>query len=121
MNGAVLAVDDDVHILEFLVTLLTMSGFTVRSAMNGREALSVLSTWKPDVIILDLRMPHMDGMTFLEKRQDHPVLKQIPVLAITGDWSLAFETSPADVVLPKPFSIGQLLDHVRGLIAAVSA
>ena len=63
--SAVLVVDDTAHCTEPLARLLQKSGHTVRCAANGREALATLIRFQPDVIILDMHMPVMDGVTFL--------------------------------------------------------
>jgi CheY-like chemotaxis protein len=116
MGGAILAVDDNEHLLTFLVDLLTFKGFTVRAAAHGRQALEMLADWTPDVILLDLMMPVMNGLEFLARRQDDPALMQIPVVAITGNWTLATADVSADAVLAKPFAIDQLLDQIVALL-----
>jgi CheY-like chemotaxis protein len=116
MGGAILAVDDNEHLLTFLVDLQTFKGFTVRAAAHGRQALEMLADWTPDVILLDLMMPVMNGLEFLARRQDDPALMQIPVVAITGNWTLATSVVAADAVLAKPFMIDQLLDQIVALL-----
>ena len=63
----VLVVDDDLDVRELLVSVLSDDGYEAQSARNGREALALLEHWKADVVILDLRMPVMDGWTFAEQ------------------------------------------------------
>jgi Response regulator receiver domain/Histidine kinase-, DNA gyrase B-, and HSP90-like ATPase len=83
----VLVVDDDVEIRSVMWALLTDEGYHVRTAVNGRDALAILSSWCPDVILLDMMMPTMDGPTFLTIQQSNPKLRRIPV----ADRSRIFE------------------------------
>lgn len=82
--GHVLIVDDDVDAAEMLGQFLGRAGHKVRSVPNGREALAALSEDIPDVAILDVRMPEMDGITFLEVMRCYLRWETVPVILITG-------------------------------------
>ena len=82
--GHVLIVDDDVDAAEMLGESLRRAGHKVRSVPNGREALAALSEDIPDVAILDVRMPEMDGITFLEVMRCYLRWETVPVILITG-------------------------------------
>ena len=71
---AILIVEDDLALNEAYSLLLNQAGYQVRAAFNGQEALQILRDWTPGLIFLDLRMPVMDGLTFLKhfKPHDHP-------------------------------------------------
>src|SRR5687768_1184531 len=91
MGGAgqgVLVVDDDSDIREFVSVLLGCEGYQVREASHGREALDTLEHWHPDVIVLDMRMPVMDGAAFLDAQQASPRLRQIPVIVMSASLKL---------------------------------
>ena len=80
----VLIVEDDPDTLRLLTGTLDRRGIAVRTAANGQEALSQLAESVPSAILLDLMMPVMDGFTVLQRIQDHPVWKEIPVIVLTA-------------------------------------
>ncbi|HZO29801.1 MAG TPA: response regulator [Chloroflexota bacterium] len=109
--------DDDQAIRTFVGELLTDEGYEVRAVANGRQALGVLATWRPAVILLDLMMPEMDGWTFLAAQQTDAELVRIPVIVMSASYHLqggADHLAAADV-LAKPFVIEQLLSKVEAL------
>ena len=116
-NGGVLVVDDDSDIRSVMSDLLADEGYRVRTAVNGREALATLSTWQPDVILLDLMMPIMDGWTFLANQQSNQQLHRIPVIVMSASHTLGQgdeQLTAADVVA-KPFEIDTVLTKVATL------
>lgn len=116
-GGGVLVVDDDLDIRAVVSELLADEGYQVKTAGNGRDALATLSSWQPDVILLDLMMPIMDGWTFLTTRQSSRELRRIPVIVMSASHSLAREgerLAVADVVA-KPFEIDTVLSKVAAL------
>src|SRR5688572_31411875 len=84
----VLVVDDDGDIRNLVTLLLGDEGCDVRSVANGLRALEILSSWRPDVILLDLMMRVMDGSTFLAHQRVHPELNGIPVIVMSADRSV---------------------------------
>ena len=82
--GHVLIVDDDADAAEMMAQYLRKAGHKVRSVPNGREALAALSEDIPDVAIVDVRMPEMDGITFLEVMRCYLRWETVPVVLITG-------------------------------------
>ena len=82
--SAVLVVDDTADCSEPLAKLLRYKGHTVQCAGDGREALGVLEGFRPDVIVLDLMMPVMDGVTFLQEMRRNPDWAGIRVVVFTG-------------------------------------
>jgi CheY-like chemotaxis protein len=81
---AVLFVDDDLDIVEAIDCVLGDEGANVRTATTAREALRVLETWIPDVMLLDLAMPEMDGYELLRVIRRERSLRGIPAVAVTG-------------------------------------
>ena len=116
---SVLVVDDDPTIRELVEVLLAGEGYRVRSAIHGGEALDLLQQWQPHVIVLDMLMPVLDGVAFLEARQASPRLRAIPVIVMSASFKLkqTGERSDASALLPKPFRIDDLLAHVEALTA----
>jgi CheY-like chemotaxis protein len=113
----VLVVDDDSDIRSVMSDLLIDEGYQVRTAVNGRDALATLSTWQPDVILLDLMMPIMDGWTFLANLQSDQQLRRIPVIVMSASHTLSRgdeRLAVADVIA-KPFEIDAVLTKVATL------
>ena len=85
---SVLIVDDDPGIRRMMSLVLAGEGYDVRTAENGRQALDLLASWRPAVILLDLMMPVMDGWTFLAAQQADPILASIPVIVMSASGDL---------------------------------
>lgn len=92
----ILLVDDDAQIHDLYKTRLTLAGFTVLEAWNGKEGIEVAKKEKPDFILLDVLMPVMDGPRTLIEMKEDGELKNIPVLILTG-----LEDRPIDVRVAK--------------------
>ncbi len=82
--GHVLLVEDDRPTREMMARTLSKSGWKVSQAGNGREALDRMDAEKPDLVLLDLMMPVMDGFDFLEQMRDRPEEREIPVIVLTA-------------------------------------
>jgi CheY-like chemotaxis protein len=116
---AVLAVDDDRDGLEVLAYVIGQAGGEVRKARNAREALELLLTWTPDVLLLDISMPDMDGYELLRTIRGVRRLREVPALAVTA---LAFsrdEDRAAEAGfnahVTKPFEVEDLIKLVERL------
>jgi CheY-like chemotaxis protein len=121
----VLIVEDDATIRDLVVLLLEGEGYEVREAANGQVALDVLSEWRPDLILLDLMMPVLDGWTFLTLQRAAPDLRPIPVIVMSASRRLqvAADDLGAAVAIAKPFEIEAVLAAVSSALdgSAVSA
>src|SRR5688500_9920022 len=109
----VLLVDDDGAMRELLELVLAHAGYEVVTAEHGPAALEAVRATPPSVILLDLRMPVMDGRAFVRAyRRTHP--PRAPIIALTGANEAAGWDAPIDVaaVLLKPFGLDQLLRAV---------
>jgi CheY-like chemotaxis protein len=85
LNGtAILMADDDAETLEVLEGFIAEEGATVRSAASAREVLELLRTWTPDVLLLDISMPDMDGCELLVLIHRRADLREVPAVAVTG-------------------------------------
>ena len=118
----VLVVDDTPRIRELLADYLAAEGFEVRTAANGREALEVLDGWRPDLIVLDLTMPEMDGWSFRSNQLEIAEVAEIPVLVFSAsfDQRAQIEALRAAAVLPKTCDLDVLVEVIRR-IASPSA
>jgi signal transduction histidine kinase len=113
----ILLVEDDRSIREALRGILEDEGYAVTTADNGRRALEHLRSGEaPDLIVLDLRMPIMDGWEFRAMQKADPVLSAIPVLAISADGSAKAAAIDAAAYLRKPLSTGVMLNAIRRIL-----
>lgn len=80
----VLIVDDEVDILNLVKMLLKANGYTVAVAADGKEALKLVKTFRPQVILLDIMMPEMDGGDVVRELKKDPMTSQIPVIFLTA-------------------------------------
>jgi DNA-binding NtrC family response regulator len=88
-TGRLLIVDDDEGVTQTFAGILRLDGYVVRTAMNAQEGLREIDDFRPDAVILDLRMPLVNGLGFLYRLRERD--ERIPVTIITGDASLTEE------------------------------
>ena len=90
-------------------------GYEVKTAGNGDEALSVSREWQPDLIVLDLMMPVMDGWTFRTRQRQVDTLAEVPVVVTSAANNLRTQRDVLEpcVLLPKPFELDDLLGAVQ--------
>lgn len=110
----ILVVDDDPDICENLKLRLESSGYTVSMASNGVGAFVKASEEKPDLIILDVSMPTMDGLRFVQATRWKMEIKDIPILILTARVNAKemFDTLGVDHFLAKPYDSKELLGMV---------
>lgn len=84
MAKTILAIDDENDVLLIIKTALSSQGYNVLTASNGYDGLALAEDHVPALILLDLRMPEMDGMEVLEKLRDNEKTQNIPVIVLTG-------------------------------------
>jgi DNA-binding response OmpR family regulator len=118
MNGSrVLVVDDDDDIRGLVRTLLERAGSEVRDAPNGRDGLREFHAWRPDLVVLDVSMPELDGWSVLERIRD---MSDVPVLMLTarGDELERVRglQAGADDYVVKPFGKQELVARVQALL-----
>lgn len=120
MTERILVVDDDPDILEFVRMNLELDGFEVELAAGGREALEKAVANPPDLMLLDVMMPEMDGLTVLRRMRADPPTANIPVIVLTAR-SLAEDRVKgldlgADDYITKPFDLEELMARVRTVL-----
>lgn len=84
MKEKILLIEDDVFLAEVLVNKLTAAGYVVELSTNGREGFDKLKTWKPDLLLLDIILPEMNGYQILEEKQKDESIKKIPVIVVSN-------------------------------------
>ena len=113
----ILIVEDDSDIRTLLVRLLTYSGFETASARDGREALTLVAQAQPDLIIMDLALPVLDGWSTAQAIRHDPRTASTPILALTANaWPmspLGLREELFNAVLTKPFDIERLMNAVK--------
>ena len=106
----ILVVDDNAENVEFLRELLTKSGYEISTAYNGEEALQKVNKGIPDLILLDIMMPKMDGYQVCEVLREKEETKDIPIIFVTAktevkDWTHAIFNVGVNSYITKPFSL----------------
>ncbi len=111
----VLVVDDEPYLCDLMSDVLEAEGHEVRKASNGLEALEQIRKRKPQLVLLDMMMPVMDGWEFSSKLRSNPEWADIPVVIITADYNVPRKqhATGAKAVITKPFDIDHLADVVR--------
>ena len=116
----IIVVDDNPDIITIVRTILEGKGFTVMSAYSGAELLTLLEEQKPDLIVLDIMMPQMDGLEVLTRLKGAADTSSIPVILLTakvqyedvlGGYKLG-----ADYYITKPFTSTQLINGINLLL-----
>jgi DNA-binding response OmpR family regulator len=115
----ILVVDDDPDIRELLFTALEDEGFEVLPAANGQEALAAIRTFRPDVIVLDLMMPVMDGWQFAKELRARDEDIPLVLLSAARDLDTHAKNLAAADVIEKPFDLAELLPKIARVAAAV--
>jgi two-component system alkaline phosphatase synthesis response regulator PhoP len=119
-SGTILLVDDEEDLLDLLSYALQREGFDVLTAQDGVEALRIARAERPDLIVLDIMMPKMDGLETCQRLREDANLRLTPILMLTArseerDEILGLDAG-ADDYLTKPTSPNLLVSHVRALL-----
>ncbi len=119
----ILVIDDDRLLCELVRTTFELEGFEVDTAFDVIEAERVLGTARPDAILLDIGLPGIDGIFYLERLRETPQTSRIPIVAISGsdEAGRAARAAGAQAFMRKPFSPLELLALVTPLIRPVAA
>ena len=116
-NHYILVVDDDWMNREMLEAQLESEGHAVKLASNGKKALEIVDAARPALVMLDIRMPDMDGIDVCQQMRTRPIMQNIPIVMITGleseeDIKRALAAGANDL-LSKPFSSQLMLARVK--------
>ncbi len=116
----ILIVDDEPIVHRLLQHHLERAGYELLAASNGREAIEIAGHEAPELIVMDVMMAEMDGITALRRLKKEDATKTIPVIMITANQHYATQqesqTAGASVFMTKPFSPVQLLSGIRRLV-----
>ncbi|NVJ09348.1 response regulator [Myxococcus sp. AM001] len=111
-----LIVDDELAIVEALQDILSVEGYDIVTAFNGAEGLHRMADAKPDLVLLDLMMPVMDGREMLRRMREDAGLRGIPVVVMSAGRISDEERRSSARFLAKPFELDVLLDTIAELL-----
>lgn len=121
MNKVILVIEDQEDNRRIMHDLLTSGDFQVLEAVTGEQGVSSAEQHKPDLILMDIQLPDIDGYEATRRIKANPDLKSIPIIAVTsyalsGDDIKAFEAG-CDAYVSKPFSPRALLAKIRQILS----
>ena len=119
-KGKILVVDDEIYIVHILDFSLGMEGYEVVTALDGEQALERVAEQKPDLIVLDIMMPKLDGYEVCKSIKSNAATQHIPVILLSAkgrnvDQKLGFDVG-ADDYITKPFSPRKLVERINQLL-----
>jgi two-component system response regulator VicR len=117
----VVCVEDEPEIIDLIRLILGRKGFDLSGATGGQEGLDMIRKIKPDLVLLDLMMPDMDGWEVYQQMKADPDLKNIPVIVVTAkaqsiDKILGLHIAKVDDYVTKPFGPQELLQSVERVL-----
>lgn len=117
----VVCIEDELEMIELVKLILDRNKFEVTGAVGGQEGLDKIVEIKPDLVLLDLMMPEMDGWEVYQKMKASEVMRDIPVIVVTAkaqsiDRVLGLHIARVDDYITKPFGPQELLDSVERVI-----
>ena len=118
----ILCIEDEQEMIDLIRLILSRRGFDVRGASSGEEGLNIIRNEHPDLILLDLMMPDMDGWEVYQQMKADEATKNIPVIVVTAraqsiDKVLGLHIAKVDDYIAKPFSPQELLNSVDNVLA----
>lgn len=118
----ILCIEDDPEIIDLIRLILARKGYTLLHADGGIQGMDVLRRELPDLVLLDLMMPDMDGWEVYQRMRSDPSLEHIPVIVVTArgqniDKILGLHIAKVDDYVVKPFSPDQLLHSIERVLA----
>ncbi len=121
MPKKILAVDDERHIVRLIQVNLERAGYQVATAYDGREALQKIEADKPDLVVLDVMMPYMDGLETLKRIRANPATRALPVIMLTAKAQdqdvFQGYSHGVDIYLTKPFNPIELLTFIKRIFS----
>lgn len=124
MKAEIMVVDDEEYIREMLSLLLGLHGFTITEAEDGLDAWHKITDHRPDVVILDVMMPRMDGITLCEKLRANPYTADLPVIMLSGKTHLGAEeeglAAGANYYMWKPMKTTELVANIQNVLSSAA-
>ena len=125
MSLSILIADDEPNQLELLAFNLSKAGYVVHKAHDGQQASDMISTLRPDLVILDWMMPHLSGIDLCKELRKSDEFKDLPVIMLSargeeGDKTFGLD-SGADDYITKPFSPRELIARIKAILRRTSS
>jgi two-component system, OmpR family, response regulator VicR len=122
MKRRLLYIEDEYEMIELVKLILSRRGFEVIGAIGGRDGLEAIRTLLPDLVLLDLMMPDMDGWDVYQQMKADVATQKIPVIVVTAkaqsiDKVLGLHIAKVDDYISKPFSPNELVESVEKVLA----
>lgn len=119
MSSRILVVEDQEDVAQLIDVVLKGEGYTVAIARDGAQGLMLSRDWKPDLILMDIMLPGVDGGTLISRLRREAETKDVPIIAMSASRTLRDRTPEleADALLSKPFDVDALLVQVNFLLA----
>ena len=116
----ILVVEDEESILKLQSILLTIRGYTVEGAMDGQAALEAVVTMDPDLILLDIMLPKIDGLEVCRQVKANVATRHIPIIMVTAKKSeedlVMGEKAGADMYITKPYKLSMVIENIQRLL-----
>jgi two-component system, OmpR family, response regulator VicR len=121
MANKIMVVDDEPDVVDLVKLVLESDGFSVVTAYSGKEALEKIDREMPDLVLLDIMMPQMDGWEVYSRIRANPNTKDIPVAMLTAksqsiDKMIGLHVVKVDDYITKPFGRSELLERVKRIL-----
>ena len=119
-KNRILLVEDEESLLKLESILLSSKGYSVTGVMDGRSALEEINARKPDLVVLDIMLPELDGFEVCKRIKENPETADIPVVMLTAkknsqDYARGMQVG-ADAYVTKPFKSAQVIELIEGLL-----
>ena len=125
MTARVLVVDDELDTLRLLRTILKLSGFEAITTLNSIDAIDLAVAEKPDVVLLDIMMPKLDGFTLCKMMRQNDATRHLPIIFVTAYEALDIEDrrreAGANLVIHKPIGVDLLVRSINDMLALRSS
>jgi len=125
-KSSILYIEDDPEMIDLVSLILNRQGFQVIGANGGREGLEIVKQTQPDLILLDLMMPDIDGWDVYQQLKTSESTRDIPVIIITAksqtiDRVLGVQIAKVDDYISKPFRPGDLIESIKKILARINS
>ena len=117
----ILVVEDEQDLLTLQSMLLSIEGYTVEGVMDGQTALDVVETMKPDLILLDIMLPEVDGFQVCRQLKSNEATRRIPIIILTAKKSkedlVMGDQAGADMYITKPYKTSMVIEAIQKLLS----
>jgi len=121
MEKTILIIEDDKFLRELIAQKLTKEGYKMSEAVDGEEGIKKVKEEKPDLVLLDLILPGIDGFEVLSKMKDDPSLSQIPVIILSNlgqkdDVERGLKLGAVDYLIKAHFTPGEIIEKIKNVL-----